>query len=1108
MRTRKLLVLAFAAVMLCALLPVMAAYAYAAEYDLWVGGTQITDENLTTDDWEYIPSTKTLILKDCTLSSGEQPGGAAVVSQGIDLTIEGSGVLKGEGYGIRVYSSNGAGGHLKLDVGNLTAIGKGGTSQSDDDSGILADGNITIKSGILHASGEEFGIYSKNGNIEIIAGNVTASAGTEAAAYAGQVPGTAAIYAGTISETGADTGANTNAGNITITGGKVRAENAMTPISAKGNVSVSGGEVVAVGESTGMHVIKTLTVSGGEVRIISGGHGIGAGKTVLSGGIVFIEATNGNGITGDDVSINKGIQKVDAAGNAGAILVDRDTVTVDSGLRIRKPEGGAVSEDGKTICEAGGKTPADYVVIIPDDVPDLLTITYDLNGAIDKWSGKPYGLLTDRVEYGTDLNGSAFMVFGFPGAPEGMILAGFEIEGKFIKNEVGYSYIYTHDVTVKFIWEEKNEYLTVTYDLNGGINTLTGQPYGKATDHVEQGSDLNGNGFMVFGGWGAPAGKSLAGFEIDGEYVAVVPNYSYIFTHDVTVKFIWEDNVLYHTVTYDLNGGIKTYTGEPYGKATDHVEHGSDLNGNGFMIFGPWEAPEGKKLIGFEIEGEFIKMEPDYSYIFTHDVTVKFIWDENVLYHTVTYDLNGGINSWTGEPYGKVTDRVEHGSELNGNGFMIFGPWGAPEGKKLMGFDIDGEFIAMVPNYSYIFTHDVTVKFLWDGDAVFHTITYDLNGGINNGTGLPYGVVTEHALDGTDLNGSGFMVFGGWAPPAGKTLLGFEIEGKYIKYEVGFSYVFTHDVTVKFIWDEEDAIELSPYEVYRWNTNGSVWRPVNVTFRTKTGPVEYKIVQAVVTSVLIPPNFIQFTAIAEDPAGVVHTMTWTERTQSLAPAPLNPGITIGNQIPAKEPAQTDPGKTGPTEPGTSAPVDETPALPFTDVTPENPYLTGIKYVYSSGIMNGVSPTEFAPDGTLTRAMFVTILGRMEGIDPADYTTGTFTDCDAVGTWDYAPYVEWAAQNGIVLGYGNGKFGPMDPVTNEQAVLMLQRYAKYLGYMDDTMLNFITFPEGTKVSTWAADAVAWAYGNSIYAATDGDPSDPACRGWMAQVSYNFVGYLIQ
>ncbi len=90
-------------------------------------------------------------------------------------------------------------------------------------------------------------------------------------------------------------------------------------------------------------------------------------------------------------------------------------------------------------------------------------------------------------------------------------------------------------------------------------------------------------------------------------------------------------------------------------------------------------------------------------------------------------------------------------------------------------------------------------------------------------------------------------------------------------------------------------------------------------------------------------------------------------------------------------------------------------------------------------MNGVSDTGFDPQGTLTRAMLVTILGRMEQIDPEEYDTVSFTDVDPIGTWNCAPYVEWAARNGIVLGYGDGTFGPMDPVTCEQAVLMLQRY---------------------------------------------------------------------
>lgn len=154
-------------------------------------------------------------------------------------------------------------------------------------------------------------------------------------------------------------------------------------------------------------------------------------------------------------------------------------------------------------------------------------------------------------------------------------------------------------------------------------------------------------------------------------------------------------------------------------------------------------------------------------------------------------------------------------------------------------------------------------------------------------------------------------------------------------------------------------------------------------------------------------------------------------------------------------------------------------------------------------MNGITATEFAPYGTLTRAMFVTILGRMDQVDPTVYTGCSFTDCDAIGTWDYAPYVEWAAQNGIVLGYGDGTFGPMDPVTNEQAVLMLKRYAEYRGYT-------VTIPEIAVegASPWAADAVAWATVEGIYATTDKEPSEPAYRGWMAQVIYNFVGFLIK
>ena len=299
--------------------------------------------------------------------------------------------------------------------------------------------------------------------------------------------------------------------------------------------------------------------------------------------------------------------------------------------------------------------------------------------------------------------------------------------------------------------------------------------------------------------------------------------------------------------------------------------------------------------------------------------------------------------------------------------------------------------------------------------------------------------------------------------------------------------------------------------------------PLNVTATivSSDDPTQYEVVKAEVTSVFFPPNSIQYTATAKDSNDNVYTNTWTVQiplnevytpsSQFRIPAPINQGRPARDVKPPVNAAPEQPAPAAPSAPAAPAEPakDETPALPFTDVTAANPYLRGITYVYQSGIMNGILPTEFNPYGTLTRAMFVTILGRLDGVDTALYTSSTFTDCDALGTWDYAPYVEWAAQKGIVLGYGDGTFGPMDPVTNEQAVLMLKRYAKTLGADGDTELPAPDYPEGTKISPWAADAVAWAFNNAVYPTeTDAAPTMPAERGWMAQAIYNFVGYLIR
>ena len=104
--------------------------------------------------------------------------------------------------------------------------------------------------------------------------------------------------------------------------------------------------------------------------------------------------------------------------------------------------------------------------------------------------------------------------------------------------------------------------------------------------------------------------------------------------------------------------------------------------------------------------------------------------------------------------------------------------------------------------------------------------------------------------------------------------------------------------------------------------------------------------------------------------------------------------------------------------------------PFNDVKESDWYYESVKYAVENGIFKGVGDNSFSPDGTMTRGMFVTVLGRIAEIQASDYPwRDNFTDVD-VSAW-YAPYVVWAAENNITKGIGNGKFGPDVLVTREQ-----------------------------------------------------------------------------
>ncbi len=192
--------------------------------------------------------------------------------------------------------------------------------------------------------------------------------------------------------------------------------------------------------------------------------------------------------------------------------------------------------------------------------------------------------------------------------------------------------------------------------------------------------------------------------------------------------------------------------------------------------------------------------------------------------------------------------------------------------------------------------------------------------------------------------------------------------------------------------------------------------------------------------------------------------------------------------------------------------------PFTDIFPQDPYYNAVKFVHQNGLMNGVSDYQFAPDTGMTRAMFVTVLGRLAGVGTDkvqleyDPLTGLaisegpiqfhFRDVD-YQSW-YGPYVDWAAATGLVDGYRNGDFGVDDKITIEQAAVILYRYTDLTETPAYDMEADYT--DTDEISGWAEDAMRWITAEGIYDGYDGGqlrPKQNAPRALVAEMLYNYV-----
>ena len=178
-------------------------------------------------------------------------------------------------------------------------------------------------------------------------------------------------------------------------------------------------------------------------------------------------------------------------------------------------------------------------------------------------------------------------------------------------------------------------------------------------------------------------------------------------------------------------------------------------------------------------------------------------------------------------------------------------------------------------------------------------------------------------------------------------------------------------------------------------------------------------------------------------------------------------------------------------------------LPFTDVTNHWAY-SAIKRVYTRGWMVGMDEKTFAPNQQLSRAMLAVILYAMAG-EPAVTGEGPFTDVPA-GCW-YTDAIVWAAQNGIVCGFGDGTFRPNEAVTRAQAAVMLYGYAAFTGADVTARADLSAYSDAGQIPSWAMDAMQWANARRLIVGRDSShlaPNGGATRAEMAAILSAYIG----
>ncbi|BBI33850.1 InlB B-repeat-containing protein [Cohnella abietis] len=178
-----------------------------------------------------------------------------------------------------------------------------------------------------------------------------------------------------------------------------------------------------------------------------------------------------------------------------------------------------------------------------------------------------------------------------------------------------------------------------------------------------------------------------------------------------------------------------------------------------------------------------------------------------------------------------------------------------------------------------------------------------------------------------------------------------------------------------------------------------------------------------------------------------------------------------------------------------------PQSSFEDVTPSAWFYDAVMFVKQNGLFSGTSKERFSPDATMSRAMFVTVLGRIAKVDVSQYKTSAFTDVQT-GAW-YAPYVQWATESGIASGTGSNRFSPDAAISREQMAMLIFKYFESNSIPYQTT-SLTTKPKDVSdISPWAVDAAGKLWQVGLFGGDANGNFQPHAKATRAEAAVIFM-----